>query len=161
MTTTTQTAPQRPAPMDNTRINTPGEYRAWQDAESSYFATLRRIETAKQEAAEMEKAEACRILSEQDYYLMACQRENLRKEKAAATLAAEQEAAQAKADYLASRPATVEIMRGEPYNFLQEFAHWTRAGYVMLDSGMHSTGFGMWHATMTAPAAPAAAKGAK
>ena len=157
---TTQTAPVRPAPMDNTRINTPGEYRAWQEAEAAYFATLRRVEIAKQEAAEMEKAEANRVLSDQEYYIQNCQRENERKAKVAATLAAEQAAAQAKTDYLASRPATVEIMRGDPVNFLQEFAHWTRAGYEMSGDDLHSTGFGVWHATLTEPA-PAAAKGGK
>jgi hypothetical protein len=160
MTTTTQTAPQRPAPMDNTRINTPGEYRAWQDAEGAYFAALKNIEVAKQEAKEVEKAQASRVLSEQDYYIAACQRENERKEKAAAARAIEQAAAQAHADYLTSRPATVEIMRGDPVNFLAEFAHWTRAGYEMSGNDLHSTGFGVWHATLSAPA-PAAAKGAK
>jgi plastocyanin len=88
------------------------------------------------------------------------QRENENKARAAARAAAQKEAEQAHADYLASRPATVEIMRGDGVNFLAEFAHWTRAGYEMSGDNLHSTGFGVWHATLTAPAAPAA-KGGK
>lgn len=141
--------------MDNTRINTPGEYRAWQDAEASYFATLRRIEAAKKEAVETEKAEANRVLSDQDYYIAACQRENERKEKAAATLAAEKAAAQAEAARLASSPDVVEIMHRSEWAFLQEVCQWSRRQYTLND--LHSCMPGLYHATMAAPAAPAAA----
>lgn len=153
MTTTTQAAPVRPAPLSLYRINSPAEIRAWKDAEAGYFAALRGIEQAKQDAVEMAKAEADRPMSEQEYYIMACQRDNENKAKAAARAAAQKEADQAHAAYLASRPATVEIMRGEPFNFFLEFAHWSRAGYELHGDNLHSTGFGMWHATLTAPAA--------
>lgn len=153
MTTTTQTAPQRPAPMDNTRINTPGEYRAWQDAERAYFDALRSIEQAKQQAAEMAKAEANRPLTSQEYYVMACQRENENKAKAAATLAAEQAAAQAEADRLAATPAVAEIMQRNEWAFIQEVCHWSRRQYTLND--LHSCMPGLYHATMNAPAAKA------
>ena len=145
--------------MDNTRINTPGEYRAWQDAEGAYFAALRNIEQAKQEAAEMAKAEANRVLSEQEYYVAACQRENENKAKAAARAAAEKEAAQVEADRLTATPAVAEIMHRNEWAFVQEICHWSRRQYTLND--LHSCMPGLYHATMSAPAAPAAAKAGK
>ena len=146
-----------------TRINTPGEYRAWQDAEGAYFAALRNIEVAKKEAAEMAKAEANRVLSEQEYYVLACQRENERKAAAAASAAAaaEKAAARAEVDRLSGSPAVADVMHRNEWAFLQEICHWSRRQYTLND--LHSCMPMLYHATMSAPAAPAApaAKGGK
>lgn len=151
-TTTTITAPQRPAPMDNTRINTPGEYRAWQDAEASYFATLRRIEQVKQQAAEQAKAEANKTLTENEYYLEACERHRQQQEKAAAAQAAEKAAARAEVDRLSASPDVVDIMQRNEWAFIQEVCHWSRRQYTLEDGGLHACMPGLYHATMTAPA---------
>lgn len=144
--------------MDNTRINTPGEYRAWQDAEGAYFAALRNMEQDKQEAAEMAMAEANRVLSDQEYYVLACQRENENKARAAARATAEQDAARAESERLAGSPAVAEIMHRSEWAFIQEVCHWSRRQYTLND--LHSFMPGLYHATMSAPAAPAA-KGGK
>ena len=151
-TTTNATAlPQRPAPLSLYRINSPAEIRAFKDAEGEYFNALRRAEQAERQAAEQLKAEASRPLTENEYYLEACQRENERKEKAAAALAIVKANERAASDYAKSSLPVAEVMETSEFRFLSSVVAWANKGYTLQASGMLNFGLGLYHVQLDAP----------
>lgn len=161
MTTTTQTAPVRPADLDTTKLHSPATVAKWKEDNASYFAALRAIDHEKEVAAARAEAERTRPMTQLEYWNMAQAREAEKQAKAREAEKAEKAAARAEIDRLASSPAVAEIMHRNEFLFIREIAMWCNRGYKFDDNNslLHS-GNGLYHAQLFAPA-PAVKGGAK
>jgi hypothetical protein len=127
------TKPQRPADLDNTKLHSREEYRAWQDATYEFHAAVRAEEQRAATKAAAEAAQANRVLTPDDYWALAVEREAIKQARQAELQAAEQAKLDAAAEYLASQPDVAVIDATNPYGFLKQVTHWANLGYVLPD----------------------------
>jgi hypothetical protein len=162
--TTTKTTITRPADLDNSKLHTRAEVRAWQDANFEYHAAIHAEEQRAATQAAAKAAEASRPLSDDEYYQQAVQRETEKRARIADREAAEKADQEAKVAYLESTPAIADIDATNPYSFLLQVIAWAQKGYTLPEDADIAT-FPSWYAVkLTAPApapAPAAANSTK
>ena len=159
-TTTTQTAPVKPADLSLYVLHTPAARRQHQQAMYDYHAACRAIEQAEQAEKQAAVAEASRLLTEGEYWTLALERERENKAKIKAAHDAEVAAQRAETERLMSSPDVVDVLHRNEHNFVRELCHWANRGYRFHDDSMQMFMPGSYHATLLAPAAPAA-KGSK
>ncbi|HWV02971.1 hypothetical protein [Ralstonia sp.] len=136
-----------PEPLDPTKYYSRAEAKAHADAVAAYFAEKR--EQEMRERAQAEKATPhVRDISADEYEAMALKRYEAQQAKIAEREAAEKAKAQAEAEFMASRPATVQISESSPHMFLLKYAHWVSAGYSLPDDGVHAFTMGCYSATL-------------
>lgn len=121
----------RPADLDNTKLHTREEYKAWQDAMHDYHAAVREEKEAEGRKAAAQLAESQRVLTDAEYHAIAIKRKAEQDSRDAAREAERQAVADAKAAYLSSTPAVAEITENSPYSFLMAVIHWAARGYSM------------------------------
>nr|WP_315428108.1 hypothetical protein [uncultured Albidiferax sp.] len=147
-----QTAtPIKPADLDNTKLHTPAEYKAWQQSMRDYYNALRAIEQAAERKAQAVIAEQNRPISDDEYHALAVKRKQIADDKIAERAAAEKSAALAEIEKLMSSPATVDVINRNEVLFMVEVIQWANRGYTMPETGFHSFGLGLFHITMNAP----------
>jgi hypothetical protein len=144
-----------PAPLDNTRIHTREEYKAWQDAMFEYHAAIRAEEKRELLKAEVAKAEANRHLTDDEYHALAVQREAEKQARQAERDAEEAARAEAKAAYLASMPEVAEIQESNPFTFVKQICHWSALGYSLPENANVDFLPGLYSVSLDKPAATA------
>lgn len=152
MTNQTST-PIRPADLDNTKLHTPTEYKAWQQSMRDYHQAIRDIEQAAERKAQAVIAEQNRVLTDAEYHALAVKRKETSDAVAAERVAAEKTLALAEIQRLMASPETVEVLQRNEFQFLTEVLHWANRGYVLAENGFHSMGYGLFHVTLQAPVA--------
>jgi hypothetical protein len=119
-----------PAPLGSHRIHTPGEVRAHEKAVAEYWAAFHAQERERVEKIEAERAFACRVLTDQEYYELALEREAAQQarqlERDVAALAKEQE----KQAFLQTEEPTVQILESTDFQFLTLVEHFIGRGYT-------------------------------
>lgn len=124
----------RPADLDNTKLHTREEYKAWQDAMHDYHAAVREEKQAEGRNAAAQLAESQRVLTDAEYDELARKREQDRQARESAREIERATAAGAKEDYLASSPDIAAILETNPVSFVQQLMHWSGHGYTLPDS---------------------------
>jgi hypothetical protein len=154
---TMNTKLQPPALLDNTKLHTRDEYKAWQDAMYEYYAAIRAEEQREARIAAAKEATANRLLSDHEYHALALQREAEKQARQAERAAAERAEQDAKESYLSSLPEVAEVSAHSPFIFLTEVCLWANRGYTLEDDGNVNFMMGFYTATLNKPA-PAAKK---
>jgi hypothetical protein len=153
------TKPQRPAPLDLTKLHTPTEVRQWKAEMADYHAALRAEEEQERLKEQTKKAHENRIiLNADEAYALAVEREAQRKAREAEQEAARQAERDAKAAYLASLPAVADVSERSEFHFLQTVIHWAGKGYSLSDDGIEAFLPGFYSCRLTAPATTKKAK---
>jgi hypothetical protein len=141
-----------PAQLDNTKIHTRDEYRQWQAANFEYHAYLREQEQAAERQQAADLLESQREMTDNEYFVMAVEREKQRQKREAEREAERQQAAAEKAAYLASLPDVAVISESNPYCFVQEIMHWTKQGYSLAPNAEVDILFGLHRVCLDKPA---------
>jgi hypothetical protein len=124
MTTITDTTTAAPT-LDTSKINSPAVVREHEQRLADFYAAKRAADKAKEKPAPV-----IHTMSQEDYYAQAVAVEEARKEKELARLVAELAAEKARADFLASSPAVVQLTESTAYGLLTNLQHWMHKGYT-------------------------------
>lgn len=149
MTTDTLTMPE---PLDPSRLHSPTEVRMHATKVAAYRDALREEEAALRRKQEQAAAAADRVLSEDEYFALALKFNEAQKAKEAQREAERKAKDDEEAAYLASHPATAEIMERSEYRLLTALEHWIKRGYSVTPDSVQAFGMGLFHVTLAAPA---------
>jgi hypothetical protein len=119
-----------PEPLDTSKFYTREERRQHAAAVASYHETVRAEEQRQPLAEEAARAEANRVMTQEEYEALALLRYQEKVAKEAEQAAAEKAQAEAKEAYLASMPDIAEIEARSEFIFLSDVAHWFAKGYT-------------------------------
>jgi hypothetical protein len=145
--------PPLPEPLSLYKLHSPEVRRAHQAKVEAHYAAKRELERAERAAAEAAKAHANRVLTEQEYFAAAVERENVNRAKQAEREAAQYAAEQAKKEALAGSPEIADILTNNPADMLREVILWGRKGYELNEQGPIAMLMpSLFHCQMRAPA---------
>lgn len=130
--------PQRPEPLDSSKIHHPNAVRAWKDAEFNYHAAVRAQKLAADAKAEALRNPKPKVLTEDEEYRQAVARDEAR--KAVQAERAQREAAKEKAhqEYLSSSPEQVELLENSLYALVMALQHWVKRGYEVVETSINA-----------------------
>lgn len=142
-----------PAQLDNTKIHTREAYRQWQREMYAYHAAIceEEQEAARKEAAALQESQ--REMTDNEYFLMAVEREKQRQQREAQREAERERIAEEKAEYMASLPDVAVISESNPVCFVDQIMHWTRQGYTLAPNAEVDILFGLHRVCLDKPAA--------
>lgn len=132
-----------PAQLDNTKIHTREAYRQWQREMYAYSEALREEEQEAERKAAAALQESQREMTDNEYFVMAVEREKSRQQREAEREAERQQAEAEKAAYLASLPDVAVISESNPVCFVQQIMHWTCQGYTLAENAEVDILFGL------------------
>lgn len=150
---TDNTKPQRPAPLDPTRLHTPAEVRKWKEAEAEWAEAIRAAERHAAQEEEAKRAYENRYLTETEYHERAIERENENRARQAEREAARFAEEQRKKEALAESPDIADVLTNSPAEMLRQVCLWAARGYVLnVDGPIVMLPPSLWHVQMKAPA---------
>jgi hypothetical protein len=150
---------QRPAPLDNTKLHSPAVVRKWKEDESAYWAAVRAAEQQAAQEEEAQRAHDNRLLSADEYFALAVERENANRARQTEREAARYADEQQKKEALAASPEVADVLTNNPVEMLREVIHWANRGYTLNPDGpIAMLPPSLWHVQMKkAPAKQARA----
>lgn len=122
---------------------------------AAYRDALRAQEERTRKRDEAAKAHANRVLTDEEYYQQALEREAQKQAQAAERQAEEQRKKEEKAAYLASLPDVAEVSERSEFLFLQGVIHRAKQGYILEPNGIDAFMLGFYSCRMVKPEAPA------
>jgi hypothetical protein len=127
-TTAYKTTSDIPA-LDPSVLHSPKAVEDWKQLHRDVFNTNAATVRAEAEAKKAIRNHANRILTSEEFYEEALQREQEKKAKATADKLLEEAAEQAKQDFLNSAPDELLVSERSPASLILALEHWVRKGY--------------------------------
>jgi hypothetical protein len=148
--------PPRPEPLSPTVYHPRAEYRKWREEEVAYWDAVRAAQRQEEQRRDAERAQANRIIDDDEYDRIGLAREAERKAKQLQQEADELRRKREKEQFLASSPEAVDIFERNLATFLLDLTHWARKGYEVDLNGHIDMQMNLYSVRMVkAPAEPA------
>jgi len=142
-----------PAPLDNSVLHTPAEYRQWQEDCAAFHAEQRAIEQKAAQLKAQQEANASRLMTNEEYHALAVERANEQHKRAVERQLIVDVKKQEKLDYLKSSPEIASLNESNPYTLIETLLHWGRRNYQLTENSIQYFADGIYQINLVAPKA--------